>query len=156
MIGMFYSLVPFTQVLQVFRWRRERVPFSKVFLNETQLSDWYILLISGLLLTTLNPILYEEERKFEQSAESALSFLNFMSRFHVLQAYFTGLYMALTLLRFFFALKITRVFGPFIKVISLSFYNILVWSLFALTLILAMDNFLSILLQEDQACASLS
>ena len=79
-----------------------------------------------------------------------------MSTYHVLQPYFMGLYMALTLLRFFFSLKITRLFGPFIKLISISCSSLLTWALFTLILTLLMDNSLSILLQEDQACDSLS
>ena len=67
-----------------------------------------------------------------------------------------GLYLAAILLRFFFSLKITRLFGPFIKLISISCSSLLTWALFTLILTLLMDNSLSILLQEDQACDSLS
>ena len=79
-----------------------------------------------------------------------------MSSFHILQAYFMGLYLAAILLRFFFSLKITRVFGPFSKLISINFFSLLTWALFTFSLILLMDNSLSTLLQEDQACDSLS
>lgn len=79
-----------------------------------------------------------------------------MSSFHILQPYFMGLYLAAILLRFFFSLKITRVFGPFSKLISFNFFSLLTWALFTFSLILLMDNSLSILVQEDQACDSLS
>ena len=63
--------------------------------------------------------------------------------------------MALTILRFFFSLKTTRLFGPFIKIITHSFKNILIWGFFTLILIFIMANFLIILLQENQGCATL-
>ena len=58
-------------------------------------------------------------------------------------------------LRFFFSLKTTRIFGPFIKLIYLSLSNIVIWSLFTAALIFVMANFLIILLQENQGCATL-
>ena len=70
-----------------------------------------------------------------------------MARFHILQPYFIGFYLASTLIRFFFSFKITRTFGPFAKLISLNFSSILAWTLFTFLCILIMDSTLSTLLQ---------
>ena len=63
--------------------------------------------------------------------------------------------MTLFLVRSFFSFKVTRVFGPFIKLITISMAGLLVWSLFCLLIILIMANFLSTLLQENTGCHGL-
>ena len=95
-----------------------------------------------------------EAAKMNGSTLTAKEFTNFIIAYHILQPYFIGVLLALMLLRFFFSLKITRIFGSFIKMISLSLLNLLVWTLFTIILILAMSSYLSILLQENQGCSS--
>ena len=70
----------------------------------------------------------------------------FFGKFHVTQPYACGMIVALLLLRFFFSLKITRLFGPFVKLIELSFVSLILWALFSLLSILLMSLYLSVLL----------
>ena len=58
-----------------------------------------------------------------------------------------GLFLALTFLRLLVSFKITRLFGPFIKVFLLSFSSIFLLALTTYLLLLPMSNFLNILLQ---------
>ena len=62
---------------------------------------------------------------------------------------------ALVFLRFFFSLRITRLFGPFVKLVELSFASLILWTLFTVLFILLMSIYLSVLLSEDQGCDGL-
>ena len=146
---MFYMLAPFTLMLRLFRHSREPVPLPKLLCTETRLFEGVMLLMNVWMIVQLRPKTIEEKLKFEWTALTAKNLIEFIGGYHVVQPYFIGLQMAMIMLRFFFSLKITRAFGPFIKIIGLSFFNILVWSLFTLICIVIMANFLSILLSQN-------
>ena len=58
-------------------------------------------------------------------------------------------------LRFYFSLKVTRVFGPFAKLIKLNASDLAQWLLFVFVLLLATSNYFSILLHQNEACSGL-
>ena len=57
--------------------------------------------------------------------------------------------------RFYFSLKATRLFGPFIKLIKLNALALSQWLLFTFLILLIGSNFFSILLSENNACSGL-
>lgn len=61
----------------------------------------------------------------------------------------------LTILRFFFGLKVTRIFGPFTKMIKLNASSLVLWVLFTSILLLVSSNYLSILLSDNPGCYGL-
>ena len=61
----------------------------------------------------------------------------------------------LAILRFFFSLKTTRIFGPFTKMIKLIARSLLLWVLFTSLLIVLASNYLTILLQENNGCSGI-
>ena len=76
-------------------------------------------------------------------------FLVYYGRSHIAAPYFNGLMVILTILRFFFGLKVTRIFGPFTKMIKLIASSLALWVVFTSILLLVYSNYLSILLSED-------
>ena len=49
-------MVPFTQLLQLFRRQRERVPLSKLLCNEAKICELIVLGLNAWLIVFLNPI----------------------------------------------------------------------------------------------------
>ena len=70
--------------------------------------------------------------------------------------YFSGMLMITASFRFFFALKATRAFGPFTKLIKLNAFSLLPWLLITSILLLVLGDSLYILLSETpNTCTSL-
>ena len=74
----------------------------------------------------------------------------------VSQPYFSGFIMIAISFRFYFALKATRVFGPFTKLIKLNALSLLPWLLLsALVFLFASSSLFTLLSEQPEACGSL-
>ena len=70
------------------------------------------------------------------------------------QPYFTGFVMINASFRFYLALKATKVFGPFTKLIKLNLINLMPWLLTTTLILLILAASLHTLLAEDQNSCS--
>ena len=145
----YYILALVSVYLRLFRHLRERIPLTKLLCTEANIFILAMVALSTWNTMLLTPTMREESLKFEWNTRTASEFLRFVSTFHINQPYFIGLCMVLILLRAFYSLRVTRSFGPFIKLISLSFLNLIIWSLLSFICILVMADFLLTLLQEN-------
>ena len=80
------------------------------------------------------------------TTQSAKQFLDSYMSLNVTQPYFLGFFLIITFLKSFFTLKVTRMFGPFIKLITQSFISILLWTTGGYILMILMSNYLILIL----------
>ena len=74
----------------------------------------------------------------------------------VSKPYFSGMLMITASFRFYFALKATRVFGPFTKLIKLNAFSLMPWLFVTTILLLILGDSLYMLLSESpNTCSSL-
>ena len=71
-------------------------------------------------LLFLLPTVAAENEKLTESVQSVKEFFLFLTSSPIIQPYFIGLLFFMFLLRFFFSLKVTRLFGPFTKLLKLN------------------------------------
>ena len=88
-----------------------------------------------------------EEAKLTFTNKSVYDYMIWSGKSHISAPYFNGTFLILAILRFFFSLKATRLFGPFTKIVQLNAGGLLVWVLFSSLLIVLAGNYLTILLQ---------
>ena len=80
------------------------------------------------------------------SVASVKQYFYFWETTPLIQPHITGLTLFLVQLRFFFSLKVTRLFGPFTKLIRLIARDLAIWLLFTSLLLLLTSIFFSTLL----------
>ena len=136
----FYTLYPYATALQVFFLHRTGRPLCKALCRDTMIFEviilletiWYIFFLQGPLdkvRNALNDTLSTHKTYYKTFAESPVS-----------QPYFFGFLMIAVSFRFYFALKATRIFGPFTKLIKINAVNLFTWLIFTIILLLVSSN----------------
>ena len=86
-LGLFFSLIPFTVFIQMFRRSRERVPLSKLLCREDRFFELLLICQLFLLEFFLLPTATAEAAKMNGSTLTAKEFTNFIIAYHILQPY---------------------------------------------------------------------
>ncbi len=93
--------------------------------------------------------LQDKISNLQNTAASFHSYFDFLAGFPNTSPYFTGAILIMISLRWLFALKVTRAFGPFTKMVKLLAASLAVWLLFTAALLLLSANYLTLLLSEE-------
>ena len=146
----FYTvLTGYTYLMKCFFLRRNSRPLRTLFITEYTVFD--LVTNSELMwfFFSLYPSVTEANSQLTQSVDSVKGFFEFQANSPISQPYFIGVIFFMFNLRFFFSLKVTRLFGPFTKLIKLSAINLLIWLLFTCLLLLSGSLYFSTLLSQS-------
>ena len=98
-----------------------------------------------------------EAAKINNSVEGAYNYMNYLGTTHFGQWYLIGMIVITAAMRVYFALKVTRLFGPFTKLIKFNAVNLVVWLIFMM-IFLVVGSFYFMVLTDpegDDGCQGL-
>ena len=131
------SFIMFLSYTYLMKWcflRRTGRPLKFLFCSEFLFFDLVMSAEIIWFLLILYPDVIAANNRLTESVGSVKDFFVFQVD-HLIQPYFTAVIFFMFQLRFFFSLKVTRLFGPFTKLIKLYARNLLVWLIFTVLLI---------------------
>lgn len=135
-IVIFVILEPFNWIMKIEFFRsngrtlRELI-CSESFIFEKILFLWIVWLQIGILPETQGAA-----GRQTTTTASVREFFKFLSSSMMTQPVYSGVFVLLFQLKFFFSLKVTRLFGPFTKLIKLNAKNLLIWLVFTILLMI--------------------
>ena len=142
-------LQPLTYISKCIFLVRNRRPTRHLFCTEFFLLD--LITLGEMVLHVLfwRPPIVEIVKTLTFTVTSANLNFEFWSNSQFVQPYIAGVYMLSFLLKFFFSLKVTRLFGPFTKLIKLSARSLLTWLVFSSLLLFVGGFYFSTLLSQS-------
>ena len=145
----FIMLLSYTYLMKWCFLRRTGRPLKSLFCSELFFFDLILTAEMTWFFLSLYPAVTAANNRLTESVGSVREFFVFQINAPLIQPYFVGLIFFVFQLRFFFSLKVTRLFGPFTKLIKLFAKNLLVWLIFTVLLIFTGGLYFSTLLSQS-------
>lgn len=103
----------------------------------------------------LNEPLENARNAFDYTLPTHMEYYDLLANSPASKPYYLGFVMISISFRFFFSLKVTKVFGPFTKLMKINAVSLLPWILLAILLLLFSSSSLYVLLSEQpDTCSS--